>query len=1724
MTNLLLRDLSTGQQYGIQIRAKNNEGYSEWSPIATFTTVSDSVAPATPANFTFTAEGTAFAASWDAVTTNADGSAINDFKEYILTFEAGSAVVEKHTTATSYTFDFETNRAIFGVAQGSITAFVQAVDQTGNRSTPSNSILVENPIPTTPSAIDVQALNDAISVDWEPVADDDLARYILSVSVNGVNGAYTQIYSGPDTAFLYPTTLYDSDHFFKVHAVDVFGNPGGNAVSLGVRPTRPFSIDSTPPGVPTGLAAIITNNPAGTAATATVSWNNAGDANGYQIRYRPVGDTTWFQVSADEDASDIAIDISPYKDYEFEIDAYDWQGNMSAWSASVTASPPANPVPSDVANVVMSASVDSILVSWDAVADEDLKYYEVAFGTMATPSTGGVIYNTGATALTISGLNSETTYYAQVRAIDNAGQPSNWSAAVNTTTGVFPTGGDPNSDGVPPASSPTPTVTGGIGYLLVSWDAVSNADLVTYEIHTSTASGFTPSTSTKVAEIAGTVAAIDRNPNGSQMAYGTTYYVKTIAKDMDGSAAPSAQGSGSPVRAGSNDIDITPSDIGAASQDDLDVTNQNVTNAQTAANGKNQVIYSTTDATGTQNADGVDYVDGDIWFKVSGQDIVAFWLYNAGWQPQQLTDETIANLDAGKITTGYLDADRIQAGSLVIGQVSDLQNTLDDKTSQEYIASRGTDLVANGTGYLKNNYNFSASTFDPTDAPVGTSGSFTAGPGYKTITSDELIPVDVNKKYDMRLAVRQQVEGLTTSVAYAGLQPYDNAGNGMSVYQYQYDPDTMTTLASPVTAGDTTITVTSLPGDWEKVPTYKYIGFWNWQDSFGKVWEQGTYTRNVVTYSSVSGTTITLSAPYSGPDLPAGNPLSRNWPGGNYMYMLSPSALIDNEWRTYSVIDYYGVPYGGIHDGRSSSTSAATHAFPQGCANVRIIILSNHSVGDQTGVQAWAAISFSDASAAQNAADEANTSIGNWTYTGTTNIDGGKIQTDSVTAIQIAAHTISSDEMVIGTITAASGIIADAAITNAKIADATITDAKISNLSVTKLTSGTISSTNISLGLNGVMTVDGATGAIKSNNYVAGSTGWQLGYQGLEVNTGSISASALIAGTISGANMITLSGAGAKIVGTGFSLSGTGLSITSGSISAAALNLQVGNNIAPFSIATMELTIDEMPLSYSTSASMVASMSADEHDLNQSLQIQQTGATGRTVYLNDTRTNNVNISNAQSVIVSAWIKSTATNAVTLQVFNGTTSLGTVSSGTLTANTWKRISLAVSATTAGINIGLVLPAVAATFNIDSVQVEYKTGNVNTPSPWSPPSATKIFGGMIAAGAITAESGIIQSIDASTITTGTLNVSNLTISGTLTFSNVAGLQDALDTNAAAAQSAQATANAAQLDIDSLQDEITSNSSFNTWPDGQLAPTGWQTLGTTARVSGRVAGGYAAQFDVAAGGTDGLYYSTDESVENFEFVTIIADFRLDAGTLDNTNAIVRWKTSDQGNFDVTIPLDQLINVVSPTIDTWYRVELAVKRPDMFAGTFAGYEFHLEVDATPTAETVSFDSLHVGPSSTSEVNAYNAADESEFNNLQNQIDDTGASISSNYELISSAIGANTATQTQLDNYTTSTDSMLSTFQSGFDVLTGIGNAGVDEDYIIVGDDPTIGTIKTVQISTYVQANLYSSSSQEFASNFGLWNKEDIGDIDYTGTMEPPMTTFYDTFTSHGLQARPWN
>ncbi|MGH3500555.1 MAG: hypothetical protein ACRDQA_06620 [Nocardioidaceae bacterium] len=156
----------------------------------------------------------------------------------------------------------------------------------------------------------------------------------------------------------------------------------------------------------------------------------------------------------------------------------------------------------------------------------------------------------------------------------------------------------PKTDGDPPSTAPTAvTVVGVPRQLIVGWQAISNADPVTYEVHVSDTNGFTPGPSTLHHTTASTLTTVETLPGGTPLVYesGTgdnattrVYYLRIVGTDDDGTGPASDQASGSLDKNGTADLEA--GSITAASLEAVMVLASTI---QTAESGRRVVIDNT---------------------------------------------------------------------------------------------------------------------------------------------------------------------------------------------------------------------------------------------------------------------------------------------------------------------------------------------------------------------------------------------------------------------------------------------------------------------------------------------------------------------------------------------------------------------------------------------------------------------------------------------------------------------------------------------------------------------------------------------------------------------------------------------------------------------------------------------------------------------------------------------------------------------------------------------------------------------------------------------------------------------------------------------------------------------------------------------------------------------------------------------------------------------------
>lgn len=256
------------------------------------------------------------------------------------------------------------------------------------------------------------------------------------------------------------------------------------------------------------------------------------------------------------------------------------------------------------------------------------------------------------------------------------------------------------SDGVAPASSPTPTVEAGIGSLVARWTPVANNDLVFYEVHVSASSSFTPSGLTLYGETPGASMVIRKLPSGAAFAALTTYYVKLVAKDEDGSASAGSQGSAQVAQAGTDDIAANAITAAKVATDTLTA---------------NEIAASA--ITTSELASG----------SVTAAKIVAGTITS--------TEIASATIVAGNIASGTITTTQIASGTILAGNIAS-----DTITAGEIAASAITtsELASNSVTAAK----IVARTITADRLSVGSFDQLVANGGFETgATSDWTLPV-----------------------------------------------------------------------------------------------------------------------------------------------------------------------------------------------------------------------------------------------------------------------------------------------------------------------------------------------------------------------------------------------------------------------------------------------------------------------------------------------------------------------------------------------------------------------------------------------------------------------------------------------------------------------------------------------------------------------------------------------------------------------------------------------------------------------------------------------------------------------------------------------------------------------------------------------------------------------------------------------------------------------
>ena len=312
---------------------------------------------------------------------------------------------------------------------------------------PNSSLLFLRPL--TPVGLTAEGGTGLVFLSWEPVADKDLAGYVIYRSdtpdgtyefIPGNTGSEKAITTGKtsfiDSMNVQPGTTL----FYRVSAVDIDGFISVRSPFVGVTVKE----DKVPPGVPQNLSAVAGE---GGESLVFLRWSApVQDADGGELtgldRYvvlrlqEGVGSlVSVATLSADSlDAAGgilgagvveyVDRDLDPLTVYEYSVIAIDAAGNESSQALAVRVQSSGIEVPIGLQAV---GGFRKVTLTWRASDEEDLLGYNAysaasSDGEYEFIAGDGGIFTTGLTTFVNTGLTSDVVLFYRVTAVTTRGE------------------------------------------------------------------------------------------------------------------------------------------------------------------------------------------------------------------------------------------------------------------------------------------------------------------------------------------------------------------------------------------------------------------------------------------------------------------------------------------------------------------------------------------------------------------------------------------------------------------------------------------------------------------------------------------------------------------------------------------------------------------------------------------------------------------------------------------------------------------------------------------------------------------------------------------------------------------------------------------------------------------------------------------------------------------------------------------------------------------------------------------------------------------------------------------------------------------------------------------------------------------------------------------------------------------------------------------------------
>ncbi len=457
---------------------------------------SDTTAPGAPGALAATATGTAVALSWTAATDNTGVTGYTVHRSTTAGFTPATTSRIADTTGLSYT---DTNRPA-----GTWYYRVTATDAAGNTGPGSNEATAttqpppDTTAPGAPGALAATATGTAVALSWTAATDNTgVTGYTVHRSTTAGFTPATTTRIADTTGLSYTDTNRPAGTwYYRVTATDAAGNtgPGSNEATATTQPAAPPTVLAVESAADTYTSASAPTTDFGTSGSLAVYGSpDATTVLRFQVPAAPAGQTLTGAILRIRTTSLASAGSANTLNVRSAADSWSETGTLYANRPAVSG-PTLGSLPGGTAaNTAYDIPLDtSLMAGW-----------------------------TGSRTLALTGTGTDSSWFWSRQA----------SATLRPTLTLTYTDGTPpdtTAPGAPGALAATATGTA----VALSWTAATdNTGVTGYTVHRSTTAGFTPATTTKIADTTGLSYTDTNRPAG-------TWYYRVTATDAAGNTGP----------------------------------------------------------------------------------------------------------------------------------------------------------------------------------------------------------------------------------------------------------------------------------------------------------------------------------------------------------------------------------------------------------------------------------------------------------------------------------------------------------------------------------------------------------------------------------------------------------------------------------------------------------------------------------------------------------------------------------------------------------------------------------------------------------------------------------------------------------------------------------------------------------------------------------------------------------------------------------------------------------------------------------------------------------------------------------------------------------------------------------------------------------------------------------------------------------------------------------